>query len=109
MPEEVGELLRAHGHDASTVFEQRLGGADDERVGEVCRIEGRSLLTLDLGFADIRAHPPAEYRGLIVLRLRTQGRSHLLAQVMKLAPLLTAQELDRRLWIVDETGIRIRE
>jgi len=38
------------------VLEQGLAGAGDGRVESVLREERRALLTLDLGFADIRRH-----------------------------------------------------
>jgi len=34
-------------------LEQALGGAVDPRIIEVCRLEGRALVTLDLDFANI--------------------------------------------------------
>ncbi len=34
-------LLEADGHDVMTVAEQQMSGAQDERVYEVCRDEGR--------------------------------------------------------------------
>ena len=100
--------MRNLGLDARTAREQGLSGAQDERLGTICREEGRALLTLDLGFADVRAHPPASYRGLIVLRLGTQARHHVLARVEALVPRFLHEDLDRQLWIVDETSVRIR-
>jgi predicted nuclease of predicted toxin-antitoxin system len=58
LPSEVVDHLRLAGFDAMTVVERRLSGAPDARVAAVCHDEGRVLVTLDLDFADIRAHPP---------------------------------------------------
>jgi len=85
-----------------------LSGESDDRLGAICRRERRALLTLDVGFADVRAHPPSRYRGLIVLRLGTHERRHILDRVKALVPRLLRDELDRRLWIVDESGVRVR-
>jgi predicted nuclease of predicted toxin-antitoxin system len=71
LPTELTQLLVERGHDAHTVLDQRLGGSPDARIAEVCKREDRALITLDLGFADIRAYPPADYSGLVVFRLRT--------------------------------------
>jgi predicted nuclease of predicted toxin-antitoxin system len=73
-----------------------------------CQREGRILVTLDMDFADIRAHPPAEFPGLIVLRLRQQDKPHVLNVLAHLIQLLGQESLDRRLWIVEETRVRIR-
>jgi predicted nuclease of predicted toxin-antitoxin system len=69
LPMEVAKQLVTAGHDALTVSDQQLSGHVDSEVIDVCRNEGRALVTLDLGFADIRAYPPAAYPGIVVLRL----------------------------------------
>ena len=53
MPVEAAELLRLLEYDALTAVEQQLSGQSDPRVAEVCRMEDRTLLTLDLDFSDI--------------------------------------------------------
>jgi predicted nuclease of predicted toxin-antitoxin system len=68
MPVECAEDLRQAGHDALKVGEQQLAGQPDVRVAQVCQAESRALVTLDLDFSDIRAFPPGDYAGIIVLR-----------------------------------------
>jgi predicted nuclease of predicted toxin-antitoxin system len=108
LPVAVAERLRGAGHDALSVLEQGLAGAGDERVERVLRAEKRALLTLDLGFADIRRHPPEDYSGLIVLRLSSQDRERVLAAVESLLPFLRENRLEQRLWIVGRGELRIR-
>lgn len=57
LPEDVAVALREAGHDATTVSGQGLPGAEDARLAEVVRREGRILITLDIDFADIRTYP----------------------------------------------------
>ena len=57
------DLFRRHGHDAVTVEDQRMRGRGDRDIAEVCRGEGRAVVTLDVGFADIRAYPPEPITG----------------------------------------------
>ena len=45
MPVEAAEDLRQAGHDAVTVADQQLAGQSDVRVADVCRAEGRAVLT----------------------------------------------------------------
>jgi hypothetical protein len=40
--EEVAGLLREHGHDALSVYEQRLRGIPDDDLAAVCKREGRA-------------------------------------------------------------------
>lgn len=109
VPLEVAAQLRAAGHDAHSVYDEALSGAGDQTLAAVCRRERRALLTLDLDFADIRTYPPADFAGLIVLRLMRQDKAHVLATVQRLLPLLNREALDRCLWIVDEQRVRVRQ
>jgi predicted nuclease of predicted toxin-antitoxin system len=109
LPIEVAESLRQAGHDVQTVLDQSLGGEPDPRIAEVCRDEGRILVTLDLDFSDIRTYPPAAYPGLIVLRPATQTITNLTRLISQVITLLATEPLAGRLWIVDESQVRIRE
>ena len=109
LPTEAADLFREAGHDAATVLEQEMGGAADPGVAAVCRREGRVLVTLDTDFADIRTYPPAAYPGLLVLRLRRQSRPHVLDALRRVLPLLDAEAVRGRLWIVEEERVRVRE
>ncbi|SRR6056297_1011575 len=109
LPAEVTSTLRAAGHDAVSVIAQRMSGAADPDLASVCRTEQRALVTLDLDFSDIRTYPPGEFPGLIVLRPRSQAKLAVLSLVKQLLPLLAVEALPGNLWILQETGLRIRE
>ena len=66
-------------------------------------------MTLDRGFGDIRAYPPAEYPGVVVLRARDQNIDAILALTQRLITLLETRSLPGALWIVDERRLRIRQ
>ena len=108
LPVEVVELLREAGHDAATILEQDMGGERDPDVAAVCQHEVRALITFDTGFADIRAYPPEEYAGLLVFRLRQQDKLHVFDVLRRMLPLLDREEIDKRLWIVEEDRVRVR-
>jgi predicted nuclease of predicted toxin-antitoxin system len=108
LPIEVTDSLNQAGRDAASVSEQHLEGSPDPDIASVCQQEGRALITLDTDFADIRAYPPEQYPGLIVLRLRRQDKPHVLEILGRLIPVLSSEPLEHLLWIVDETHIRIR-
>ncbi|MCE9583299.1 MAG: DUF5615 family PIN-like protein [Planctomycetes bacterium] len=79
LPAEAAQLLSAAGFDAVTAEAQGLSRAPDSRIAEVCSAEGRTLVTLDTDFSDIRTYPPDKFAGLIVLRPRNQSKPALLA------------------------------
>ncbi|NOX62921.1 MAG: hypothetical protein GXP42_13415 [Chloroflexi bacterium] len=108
LPIEVAEALRQKGFDALTVAEQGMAGLTDAEVSSVCKSENRVIITLDLGFADIRTYPPAQFPGIIVLRLSRQDKQHVLRALERITFLFEREPLTHRLWIVDDTRVRIR-
>ena len=109
LPVEVATLLRSDSHDAVTVLDERLGGRSDLEVIAACRREKRALITLDLDFANVRAYPPAESDGIVVLRLAQHDKPHVLSVVDSLRRHLAGASVRGQLWVVEETRIRIRE
>ncbi|MFN0196888.1 MAG: DUF5615 family PIN-like protein [Planctomycetaceae bacterium] len=108
LPIEIGDLLRTAGHDALTVYDQNLVGESDHRLVEVCRMEQRAVLTMDLDFCDERTYPPQDSFGLIVLRLHRHDKQYVLESVKRILPFLKSEQLEKKLWIVEENRIRIR-
>ena len=108
LPTEAAELLVNAGHDAVTIRDQHMVGQPDTNVAAVCRQEGRAVVTLDLDFADIRAYPPNDYAGIIVFRLTVLNKPHALSVLQRLLPILEREPLMGKLWIVDESSIRVR-
>lgn len=108
LPVEVAAQLQAAGHDAVTVYEEGLGGTPDPQLAEILQAENRALVTLDVGFGDIRAHPPREYAGLIILRPPKQDKLTVLTVFARVLTLLGKEPLAQRLWVVDERRVRIR-
>ena len=109
LPHAAADLIRSHDHDVHTVHDENLRGATDTFLYERCQTETRILITLDEGFADIRTYPPAESSGLIVLRPANQSREAVLRLLARTISVLTTEPIAQRLWIVEETRVRIRE
>lgn len=108
LPAEAADDLRQAGYDAMSVIEQKLSGQPDVRIAEVCKAEGRAVVTLDLDFSDIRMYPPNEYAGIIVLRPSVQTNKNTRRLISQVIALLLKESPAGRLWIVDEGQIRIR-
>jgi predicted nuclease of predicted toxin-antitoxin system len=106
---ELAVFLRENGHDALTVWDQSLRGRSDADLAAVCQSEQRALVTLDAGFADIRAYPPRQFAGLIVLRVTDQSRRSILRVFPQVLSLVGSEPLSGQLWIVSEHNVRVRE
>ena len=66
------------------------------------------LVTLDVDFSDIRAYPPKDHEGIIVLRVGNQSKPHVLGVFGRVLPLLEKERIQGRLWVVEENMVRIR-
>lgn len=109
LPTEIKKILIDAGHSVVTVLEQKLGGQNDSKIIEICRLEKRSLLTLDWDFSDIRTYPPKNYSGIIVLNPPNQEKKTVVGIVSGILPMFEKEPLIGRLWIVETGRVRIRE
>jgi predicted nuclease of predicted toxin-antitoxin system len=62
-------ILTQGGHDVMTVREQGLARSADERVFQACTNEGRTLVTMDRDFGNVRRFPPKQTAGIVILDL----------------------------------------
>ncbi|MCW8137732.1 MAG: DUF5615 family PIN-like protein [Planctomycetota bacterium] len=101
------QLLLDGGWDVATVAAQELSSSSDETLIEVCRVEGRALITLDKDFSSILRFPPARYAGIVVLRLPEPLTPTLIDDALnRLVDAAAERSLAGRLWIVDARRIR---
>ena len=104
------ELLRGAGHDVATVAEEDLCAATDPTIIEVCRAEGRCLVTLDLDFANPLRFRPERFAGIAVLRVGDRtGRSGLEVLIRTLVTAVESAPIAGRLWIVEPGRVRAHE
>jgi predicted nuclease of predicted toxin-antitoxin system len=108
LPHELVADIRAAGHDADSVPDEGLKGALDPVLMQHVQQDGRALITLDKGIADIRSYPPSQYFGLVLFRPKTGGRGEVLDFVRRNLPAVFQLSLRGRLVVVSETGIRMR-
>lgn len=101
------DLLARYGHDVLTVVDQKMESASDNSLIEVCKAEGRALVTLDLDFANPVFFPPDQYHGIAVLRWRGFVEPEGLSRCIEtLAQYLASARLDGALWVVEPGRVR---
>ena len=100
------DFMRSLGCDVVTVQELGLAGASDDVVIDKALALGRVLLTRDMDFSNILLYPPAQYLGIVVLKMSptTVEDVH---QVLEQA-LDHAQDIRGALLVVDKSKFRIR-
>jgi len=109
LPRVVLAILRESGFDVMSVVEEKLGGADDDQILEICGQEGRVLITQDLDFSDVNLLQRSKLPGIIILRLKNQSRESVMTVVCRLVPFLINHPPTGKILIVNENRIRIRE
>lgn len=106
----IARILYEAGHDISTVYDQKLSGANDQTIYDICRAEQRCLVSLDLDFSNVLRFPPEPTGGIVVFR--PDGKATI-STVAALARQLTAglkrEDVSGRLWIVETGRIRIHQ
>lgn len=99
--------LREAGHDVDTVVDEQLSGATDDSVLVAAVRAERSLVTLDVDFANPFRFPPAQTFGIVVLRVHDRpGRRDIQVVLERLVEGLEHAGPKGRLWVVEPDRIR---
>jgi predicted nuclease of predicted toxin-antitoxin system len=110
MPRSSVALLQSLGHAAEHVRDLGLGAGPDSQIASRARSTGAVLLTRDLDFSDIRHYPPADYQGLIVMRLPDDAVArdilNVLGRFLKQTEFVA--QLPGHLVILEEDRVRFR-
>ena len=101
-------FLRQLGHDVLDVRESGMAGTTDRQVSARALSEGRILVTMDLDFANILQYPPADYTGILVLRVPHPTRLHAVNTLRDFLSVLTEEDIKNALVIVEPGAYRIR-
>ena len=78
LPADLAEDLQRLGHSADTVEDEGLVGAVDSVIVAAANADGRIILTLDKGIADIVRFPPQIHSGVVLFRFIQERLDHLL-------------------------------
>jgi predicted nuclease of predicted toxin-antitoxin system len=79
-----------------------MTSATDDQVIQVCKAEGRALVTLDLDFSNPLVFPPGQHSGIAVLRLPSKpSHGALVAVVRTLVEAMDRESLAGALWSIN--------
>jgi predicted nuclease of predicted toxin-antitoxin system len=108
LPVELVADLHLAGHDADTVLDENLAGATDLVVVAAALGEGRILLTLDKGIANLLKYPVDTHAGVVLFRPGASGRAAVLDFIRSRFAELLILDLANRVTVVSEGRIRVR-
>jgi predicted nuclease of predicted toxin-antitoxin system len=103
----LAPLLAEGGHDAGTVRAENLSGSADEIIYQTCVSAGRTLITLDIDFANPFRFPPEPTEGIVVVRPPRHALPAIRATLVSVLGELKSRPLKGSLWIVEAGRIRI--
>ena len=110
LPRSLLEVIRAYGHEPEHIRDIGLGGATDADIAAYARAARSALVTRDLDFAHVLAYPPADYVGIVVMRLPDDAIAtqinDLFARFLKRSELLS--RVPGHLVIVEPGRVRFR-
>lgn len=110
LPRSVGDLLQRYGHEATDVRDIGMRSALDVTIAQHAQREGVCLLTGDFDFSDIRAYPPGDYAGIVVLVIPSTVTSLYITQLLEmfLQQSDLIDQLPGKLAIVEAGRVRLR-
>ncbi|MGE5445035.1 MAG: DUF5615 family PIN-like protein [Ignavibacteriales bacterium] len=104
------QLFRQAGHEIQTVRDEGLEGSSDQHLYEICCVEQRCLVTLDLDFGDVVRFPPNHTGGVVVIRVPKNPSLSLLEHLIRqLLHMLTQASIEKQLWIIEVGRIRVHQ
>ena len=102
------DLLRQAAHDVTTVHGQGFSGSADEVIFDVCKLEARTLVTLDRDFGQVHRFPPEHTAGIVVLDLGGPASlERLQNRLREFLALAATRSVDGELWIVEPGRVRV--
>ena len=107
VPDSVGTIFREAGHDVAFARDEQLAGVPDDQLLATAAGEGRALVSFDRGFTNVIQHPPGATAGIVVVLLREQTLPRVRQVAATLAGLLATERIQGRLWVLDESRLRI--
>jgi len=108
LPKAAVQVLRRHGHEASSVIEQGMGGATNHSLWQAVQTEHRFRVTADKGFGDIRDYPPGTHAGILLLRADQAGIRPVLELLEQTLAAYDLQALVGAVAVVTPRGDRMR-
>jgi len=104
----IGDGLRADGHDVLHSREAGLGHLPDREIFARAAADHRVLISFDLDFGDIAASANIEGTGVLLLRLRSPQRLHMLDRLRIAIATAEAALAKGAIVLVEDARIRIR-
>lgn len=110
LPRSITAMISGLGHEVEFARDIGLAAAPDSAIAARAEATRAALLTRDLDFADVRSYPPAQYAGIVVLRLPDDAVAQDIVRVVErfLSEAAFTSQLAGRPAIVEPDRVRFR-
>ena len=108
IPLRTQSLLLNLGHDVEIVPQEDLAGGTDDQIWQAAQATTRFLITQDLDFSDIRRFIPGTHAGILLVRLRDNGREALVQSLLHAFETEAVESWQQCFVIITERKIWVR-
>jgi predicted nuclease of predicted toxin-antitoxin system len=108
LPLQIASSLQTLGHDIHTTGEEGLSGCKDSDLWTAAQREGRTLITQDLDFSDVRRFVPGSHHGIVLIRLVSPSRHRLLSRLEEVFQYENVNVWPGCFVVVTERKVRVR-
>lgn len=108
IPPKVVEFLRSKGYKVKDVKEDYLQGISDDKLINLAKKEGLTLITFDKHFGNIILYPPKDYHGIIRINIHPPILKDIITAFNKFFKRFDPSKLTELLIILEKKGFRIK-
>ncbi len=108
IPLQLGNILKTYNHSVSSVFSEKISGVKDKELLDICNKNNFVLITLDKDFTSVQAYPFQCHKGIVILRLKSQGAISVISAFENFIKTISLERTKNSFIIVEEKNIRIR-
>jgi len=83
LPRATGDVIRAHGHQATDVRDIGLGTSPDKDIAEYARLHQLAIISVDQDFGNVLLFPPDDYSGIVVIEPPGSAATSLLLSLVE--------------------------
>ncbi len=96
------------GHDVKSLQEEGIYRTTDDKIIQMAKSEGRTIITFDKHFGNVMKYPPSHTAGIIHIRIHPPLIKDIVAAMDNLFKKYTFPSFHGKLIVLSKSGYRVR-
>lgn len=105
----IATYLCSLGHDVKSLQEEGLFRIPDDKIVQIAKDEGRTIITFDKHFGNVLKYPPSNTAGIIHIRIHPPVMDDILSAIDNLFKKYGFPSFSGKLVVLSKSGYRIRQ